>query len=358
MEFSRQDTKIIKGVAICLMLYHHLFAYPNKVLDGNVFISLASFGETTLSTYVGQFGRICLPMFVFLSGYGCIRSSQRGGDMQQLVIRQILGLYKSFWKVFLIFIPVSVLVFRHYAQPIQRELIYNFFGLSYSFNGEWWFIVPYVLLLLVFPTVHRFLHRKNAMLSTDLLMVAIINAFMMYVLPEICTLKLLQPLCASVFWNHFEVMLGLLPGFMLGCIFAKYGVLDFVKQRFAGRLPWCVLAIGGMAALFYIHLYNYMFYDFINTALFIICLVILLPTKPGLLAGKIFGILGEESTFMWLTHSFFCYYWCQKLVFAPRYSVVIFLWLLALSYGSAKLLKLIWKAIDRLYKKLFEKCPA
>lgn len=352
MEFSKRDTKIIKGVAICLMLYHHLFAYPNKVLDGNVFISLYTFGETTLSTYIGQFGRICLPMFVFLSGYGTYLSSKRSEDVQSVVFRQMLGLYKSFWKVFFVFVPISILFFGIRPAPVQRELIYNFLGLSYSFNKEWWFIAPYVLLLLVFPAVKSFIERKNAGLYSDLFIIVLFNAFVQYVLPELMELGVFSSVSESVFWEHIRVMLGLLPGFALGCVFARYGLLNEVKSRFAGRLVWCLAALAGMAALFYIHLYNYMFYDFINTALFIVCIVILLPTWPGRIAGRVFEILGEESTFMWLTHSFFCYYWCQKLVFAPRYSIVIFLWLLALSFASAKLLGLLYRGLGAVYARL------
>ena len=353
MEFTRKDTKVIKGIAICLMLYHHLFAYPHKIMADNIFISLCSFGDTSLSTYIGQFGRICLPMFVFLSGYGCYKSSRRSDDLQGLVLRQMLGVYKSFWMVFVLFVPLSLFLFGIRPQPVQRELIYGFFGLHCSFNGEWWFVVPYVLLLLMFPAVKRFLERRTALLPTDLLWIALLNAFVCYVLPELCAFPVLTPLCSSVFWEHIQVMMGLLPGFALGSVFARYQLLDQVKSRFAGRLPWCILSLVGMAGLFYIHLYNYMFYDYINTALFIVCLVILLPTAPGRLAARILEALGEESTYICLTHSFFCYYWFQGLVFAPKYSILIFLWLLALSYGSSKLIRLVWKILGKLYAQLF-----
>lgn len=29
MEFTKDDTKIIKAIAIMLMLYHHLFGFPD-----------------------------------------------------------------------------------------------------------------------------------------------------------------------------------------------------------------------------------------------------------------------------------------------------------------------------------------
>ena len=74
MEFTKRDTKFIKGVAICLMLYHHLFAFPERVTEG-VFISLWSFNDTNLSVCLGAFGRICVPLFTLMSGYGCYLSS-------------------------------------------------------------------------------------------------------------------------------------------------------------------------------------------------------------------------------------------------------------------------------------------
>ncbi|MGI5976115.1 MAG: acyltransferase family protein [Candidatus Limivicinus sp.] len=358
MEFTKRDTKILKGVAICLMLCHHLFGFPDRVVDGNSFISLCSFGETALSTYIGQFGRICIPMFTFLGGYGVYLLSCRSENQGQMILKRISGLYKSFWMVFLICVPVSVFAFKLVPEPIFRELIYNFFGLSISFNGEWWYIVPYVILLLMFPALKRFLERKNASLPSDTFILVLFNAAVVYLLPALADIPLFSELCGSLFWYRIKLALGLLPAFALGAVFAKYDLLAKIKAQLGGRVLWCILSIVGMAALFYIHLYNFMYYDFINTALFVICLVILMPTKPGIFLGGIFEKLGEESTFMWLIHTFFCYYWCQKLVYAPKYSPLIFLWLLILSFLSAKLIRLFYRGLGLLYSRLFRKSAA
>ena len=123
MSFSKEDTKVVKGIAICLMLYHHLFAYPHKILEGIGFVSLYSFGETTLSTYIGQFGRICMPMFLFLSGYGTYLSSQKTGDITSLAAKRIKGLYTAVWQVFFLSLPVSVYFFRNMQTGLLREII-------------------------------------------------------------------------------------------------------------------------------------------------------------------------------------------------------------------------------------------
>ncbi|MBQ4651769.1 MAG: hypothetical protein IJB78_03520, partial [Oscillospiraceae bacterium] len=138
----------------------------------------------------------------------------------------------------------------------------------------------------------------------------------------------------------------------LGCIFAKYSLLGKIKTHWGAKPQFCLAAIIVAAAVFYIHLYNHMTYNFIDAVVFICCLTVFLPSKPGQWAGKVFEILGEESTSMWLTHSFFCYYWCQKLVFAPKYSFLIFLWLLVLSFTSAKLIRFVYKYLGLLYNKM------
>lgn len=53
-----------------------------------------------------------------------------------------------------------------------------------------------------------------------------------------------------------------------------------------------------------------------------------------------------------MTHSFFCYHFIPEIIFAPKYSVLILLWLLLISYGCGKLLVFLVKLLD----KGIEKC--
>ena len=346
MKFTKDDTKIIKGVAICLMLYHHLFAYPNKILDGISFVSLCSFGETTLSTYIGQFGRICMPMFLFMSGYGTYLSSEKCGDVNKMSADRIWGLYRSVWKVFILSLPVSAYFFGYERTRLIKSIIYNFLGLSCSFNEEWWFIVPFALLLILFPAIKRFLDRDRAGIFIDLLILTAYSAFYNYILPQLIKLPVFSELAPSVLWHKTNETLGILPAFVMGCLFAKYGLLDMIKERFAGKTPWCIIAFLCILALFYLHLYNYMYYDFINSAVFISCITVLLPLKFLKWPLKILEKIGGEATNIWLTHTFFSSYWCQRLIFAPKYSVLIFLLLLAVSYCASKLIKKFWNMVD------------
>jgi uncharacterized membrane protein len=51
---TKDDTLLVKGVAICLMLCHHLFN--------------DEFGNVVFQT--AQFGKVCVALFLFVSSYG------------------------------------------------------------------------------------------------------------------------------------------------------------------------------------------------------------------------------------------------------------------------------------------------
>lgn len=68
--FRREDTKLVKGFAILLMLYHHLFAFPNRIQDGSSYISLFSVLGIDSAELLGLFGKMCVALFLFLGGYG------------------------------------------------------------------------------------------------------------------------------------------------------------------------------------------------------------------------------------------------------------------------------------------------
>lgn len=74
-----------------------------------------------------------------------------------------------------------------------------------------------------------------------------------------------------------------------------------------------------------------LYIDFLLTPILIFCTVNLLYDS---VLHKLFILLGENSTNMWLTHSFFCYTYFQWLVFKPRISIIILVLLVILSLAA------------------------
>ena len=80
--FTKNHTEILKGVAILLMLFHHLFAFPEWYVEGVSYIGIP-LRANTLEYVIGQFGHICVAVFAFLTGYGMFFSYKSGSIIKK-----------------------------------------------------------------------------------------------------------------------------------------------------------------------------------------------------------------------------------------------------------------------------------
>lgn len=354
MEFTKRDTKILKGIAICLMLCHHLFTFPD-MLVGVSFVSLPFIEGMSVATRAGEFGKICVALFTLLGGYGAYVSAARSDKSDaELTGRHLVSLYTTFWKVFIIAVPVSLLLGQPHGSPFLEDLIYSFLGLRFTYCSEWWFITPFALITILSPLIRHFADRRHGSFLSSLLWLACFSAFIYYLLPAIMRTSLLFDFSQTFFWIESYTIMTLVPAYAMGCLLAKYDLLSRFKAlcMSARKAPLLFGALAVLAVLFYMHIYTWQLYDFINSALFICCVLVLLSTRPGHYIAPLFEKLGEESTSMWLTHTLLCYHWCQKLVYAPRFAPLIFVWLVVLSYALARLIRLFYSLLSRAYAKL------
>lgn len=66
-KFEKRDTLAVKGVAILLMLFYHLFESQELIVSLNV--DHRPFPQE-LFLMLSGYGNICVALFVFLSAYG------------------------------------------------------------------------------------------------------------------------------------------------------------------------------------------------------------------------------------------------------------------------------------------------
>ena len=83
-----------------------------------------------------------------------------GGKMQ--LFQRTASLYANYWLVFLIFIPLACFIKPDRYPENISSFILNFIGWKCSYNGEWWFFFPYILLVLTSPYILRLLHKPGA----------------------------------------------------------------------------------------------------------------------------------------------------------------------------------------------------
>lgn len=88
-----EDSLCIYGITILMMVWHHFLEFTER-FHGN----LQYFGgniEYTIELYLGYFGRLCIAIYAFISGYGMIAKSEEKNqnfidDIKQ-VINQIIN---------------------------------------------------------------------------------------------------------------------------------------------------------------------------------------------------------------------------------------------------------------------------
>ncbi|WP_270595131.1 hypothetical protein, partial [Faecalibacillus faecis] len=70
--------------------------------------------------------------------------------------------------------------------------------------------------------------------------------------------------------------------------------------------------------------------------------------------SKILFFIGKNSTNMWLTHTFYCYYFYPfvKIVYGSRNALVAFITLVILSLITSILIDIFWKYISKLYNQI------
>ena len=86
-----------------------------------------------------------------------------------------------------------------------------------------------------------------------------------------------------------------------------------------------------------------------------IALSVLSTTKTGALLSRPLKAISKHSTNIWLTHSFFCYHWCQAFIYLPQWSPLVFLLLLGVSYAFSLAIDFIWLQLEKALKTIDEK---
>lgn len=97
---TSRDSNLIKGMAIIMMVYHHFFGWPNRILISNAF-NVIQIYNVNVVTFLAQVCKLCVCVFAFLSGYGMFFSYEkfRGGDAVRYCLLKVLKLLTIYWSI-------------------------------------------------------------------------------------------------------------------------------------------------------------------------------------------------------------------------------------------------------------------
>lgn len=357
--FEKNDTKAIKGIAIVLMLFHHLAGFPDKVPVGfqgftSIWEGFIAGGFLQLFALAAQ---ICISIYFFLGGYGLFLR-QRSPKFS--VAQTILDLYKAYWRVFFVFVPIAILFFArsgddinvlctkyvfHRKFDIITVVLSNLIGWSCSLNLEWWFLKSYIC---VIPLGYLFVlgTKRNQNVWVDFFLVLGVDVLIRGIFPSLAAV--FPRLNEHVYYNHFFNIQNNASAFFAGIVFAKYNLICVIKQRIHELLPGTLSKLIVLAALYWCRTYVvYYEVDIVYCALMIPLMSVILDKCAVLKKGFVF--LGRHNTNMWLIHSFYCYYFLEvtKIVYCSSNVWVDLLILILLCLASSIALNAFYKTIGR-----------
>lgn len=357
--FSRIDTKIIKGLAIILMLMHHLWAFPDRIAGGELKYFLTINGQSIL-IFLGMFGKICVSIFFFVGGYGIYKLSEK---KEFNIFNNIKKLFINYWKVFLIFIPIgfiffsnqnayceNIAIYSKYSSFNKYDLLNNFLGLSSSLNDEWWFLHSYLIAIITFPFIKKVFNNKST--AVNIFIIIAYTILVSNVFPAIGKIKDLGLLNNNILYSSFFLQSApYISCFWAGILLSKDDLMLKLKCKINETIKLNIFFdIIGILTIVYTR--QFMFgatYDIIYVP-FLIVFFLDFINKFKLLK-KIFEMLGNHSTNMWLIHSFLCYYFCffVRIVVYFKWGVPCLFVLIVLSLLASCGVDYLWNSINKVY---------
>ena len=351
MKFDKNDTLAVKGLAILFMIQHHGFLSPDR-FEGMT-VNFSPFSQLDIVT-ISNFLKICVGMYVFLSGYGLTISLKKYGNDGTLSGRQYKDyLYRRLWKlmtgfwvlyllgfIFSIFINsrVETVYFSKDITTGIYSIFTDFTGLAYLFNtptlnGTWWYMTLAIFIILVLPFIAN-MSRKYGPMFMMLLCIFVPRIISFYV-------QLQPDSKANISRWFFAAVLGVVfaQALLIGLYYMRVMLHKKGYSSNAYELTDNIIPV-------YIVYYCYEF----------------IVGIPGL--RQVLCFLGVHSMNIFLLHTFIRQYFLREFVYSVQHFALVTLLVLALSLAISVIIELIKKysgfnkMVGYIDKKIAEKVSA
>lgn len=328
---TKIESQIMKGVAILLMIFLHLFNMPSNVAlcDNLIFINGIPFVEI-LSRATSP-----VAFFLILGGYGLYKVWLIGDRNRW---SRLFKLFFHWWIIMTIFVAIGHFLYPDRFPGNLIKFILNGVGYLTSYNSEMWFLLPYVILSASAPWLFKVMNRFSP--------IGVIAATLCL---HILTSFTISRYGSIYLFSHpfeYNVLLPfhLLFNFSLGAMAARCNFFERLKLS-TSNIPHRGIIMGGgiiiLVSISCVFKYNF-FYAFLFISFF---LLIPLPE----LIKKTLVKLGDNSMNMWMIHSWFCYHLFHNFIYSFKFPILIFLILTVISYVFSLIINYITNPMETLF---------
>lgn len=347
--FSKKHTQIAKGIAILLMVYHHLFVVPDRL--GKNYISVINLVGYDFQSILANFSKICVGIFLFLSGIGLYYSLIKLDSLKQMYKKvgfHGLKFMTNYWVIALLLFPIGLT--QGFFKLSVKDITYVLFA-SYDSVMEWWFVRMYIVILILAPLFIRLFQKisvqKRIIPIVIVFSLWLVVRIMMRFVPVFGAWAIIKEIFLNyyLYFENFDCIII----FISGLFCARYNLISYFlreekKDKVLISVVFIIVAI--ITRVLYSNTPTSMNVDFVVVPMFIIPLTALFYNTK---ISVILMWFGKHSTNIWLTHTFWCYYFGQKIVLLPKYSLLIYIWIIILSIASSYLINLIYIPISNLF---------
>lgn len=311
---SKEDSKIMQGVAILLMLFFHLFNYNGATeYQGTILGRLAMSNNP-------------VPFYVFLSGYGLYCVNFKGYDRN--MYRRIGKVLLHYWIITATFTFISVFLLHKDFNLNLLLLIENILGTDTSIYPPAWFVLPYIMLSILSPILFRCIERYNKI-------VVIVTSFGLYLLAAYMNRY-------TFFRANIFQVLYIQFSFVLGMIFAKYKIIQRIKTNPNFTPPYTAIILLVLLITIRFFISSGLFSS-LYAAAFISIFSIIRKQKW---INTIFIHLGKASLSMWMIHAWICWYLFKDEIYNINHPLLMFLTLICICYILALIFDFVIKQLN------------
>ena len=336
MELTKNDTKMLQGFSVLAMLWLHLFDQDYTSL----FTPIVFLQGVPLSYCIAQLSDFCVFGFAFCSGYGhMILFESQANSYYKRRLKGLLSLLCTYWLILIVFSIVSIIAGQGSVMPGSiKTFILHALLLEKSYNGAWWYLLIYVVLVLLSPILLRAVRKWHwaLVLGAGLLVYCLAFKVRFHYDTGIWLVKKFGPFGMTLF------------EYLCGAECAKQKVFTRISRLWYRIKPVFVrvmIALAILAVLLYSRTAIVPSLFFAPFSGFILLTLFHFWKKP-LFVQKAMLFFGKHSTNLWLTHLFFFSDVLHRFLYAPKYPILIFGFLLFLTVSTSIVLHLIEKPVQ------------
>ena len=355
MKFTKEHTMQMKGIAIIILLFHHCFlntqrwaTVPYEKLAttkgwGYYTISFAPFSSHTIQ-YLASFSKICVAMFVFMTGYGMwvsYESQKKKTTMSNYIKKRMVTLMTGFLIIFVVTeilaIPTGrfIEVYGHDFRSVVYMII-DALGLAKLlgtplFCLTWWYMSLAIVLIMIFPFVHSIMEKYQWIVVVASIIV-----------PRACG------------FGQSTDLFRYLLAYTLGMYFAQHDLLARIKEKFmeqnvVGKLLSLIVSLIGLAVIIKCRQNAWIGWKYLDfwdgfAAMYVI-VISYIYILNGKWIVKGLGFLGKHSMNIFLIHSFYRDVFFHKFTYSFYYAWLDYIVLMAISLVTSIVLEWFKKLI-------------